>query len=960
VTPERWADVERILLAALEHEAEERAAFVAQACAHDAGLRHEVESLLSHDSEAPAFLSTPGAVLISNGLAGAALTGHRLGQYVLGDQLGAGGMGEVYRARDTRLNRDVAIKILPPAFMRDGERVARFTREAQTLAALNHPHVGAIYGLENFDEVPALVLELVEGPTLAERLQDGPPAIHESLAIATQISEALEAAHDQGIVHRDLKPANIKIAANGMVKLLDFGLAKGLGVDGIDPQSHPVAGVPLGQSRPGEVLGTVAYMSPEQAKGEPVDTRTDLFSLGAVIYEMVTGAPAFRGAESSIVADTVVHRTPPSPRDVNPSVPIAFEQIIGRLLMKDRNARYQTAAEVRRDLQQLRQTIDAGRWRASTRSNRLRTIAIAGTLVIAIGIGFWMWPREGTPQRSSRPDYSQITHFADSATSPALSPDGRLLTFIRGASTFEGLGQIYLKALPDAEPIQLTNDPVKKMGPVFSTDGSRIAYTTVGENFAWDTWVIDIADRKPRLWLANASGLAWIDERHILFSQIATGVHMNVVTADHHGQFGRPVYTPMTERGMAHRSHVSPDGKHVLIVEMDQGIWQRCRLVPLDGGSPGTSVGPDGQCTSAAWSPDGTWMFFSSNVNGSFHIWRQRFPNGASEQITGGPNEEEGVAVDPDGHSLLTSIGSRRSSMWLVDARGEREISSEGYAFVPGFPTTGMSQPFSADSRSLLYLVRRGAVRFTGAEERAGELWRTKLETGRSESLVPGFQVIGYDVSRDGKQLVFAALDDRGVSHLWLSRLDDRLVPRQLAPIQADSPRFGASGEIFCRGTERGSNYIYRLKDGRPPETTIARAVLFLLSVAPDGRWLMARVAATDPSSPQKTLAFPTSGGSPVPVCDTCEVDWTPNGTSLIVRLSGAGQRASGRTYVIALQPGTTRPVLPPQGIRSEADLLALPISQTLEGFVYPSDNRAVSAVVRRTIVRNIYRVRLP
>jgi serine/threonine protein kinase/WD40 repeat protein len=955
-----WPDVERILLAALTRDAHERDAFVAEACASDAALRHEVESLLRQESEAADFLSIPAPVMVvATEFHNGTFVGRQIGPYAIQEQLGAGGMGQVYRARDTTLNREVAIKILPSIYTRDPERLARFEREAQMLAALNHPHIGAIYGLASAGDIPALVLELVEGPTLAERLVGGPLSVTETLAIATQIGQGLEAAHASGIVHRDLKPANIKIAAAGTVKIIDFGLAKTLGAKG-DQRCAAVKGVtPHGMSRPGALLGTVGYMSPEQARGEPVDARTDLFSLGVVLYEMVTGSQPFPGPESATTRDAFRDITPRSPRALNPRVPLDLERIICRLLMKNPNERYQTASQLSAELKRLSDGIVA---RESTTANlskrRYRHLVLGTTLVIATGIGAWMWPRLRI--RGPAPsDYTQITHFADSATSPALSPDGRMVTFIRGESTFEGAGQIYAKALAGGEPVKLTDDALKKMSPVFSPDGSQIAYTTVGDNFAWDTWVVPALGGTPRRWFTNASGLSWIDDRHVLFSEITTGVHMKVVATDGQRRVGHAVYAPQHERAMAHRSYASPDGKNVLIAEMDQAVWQPCRLVPINGLTTGRKVGPNGQCTSAAWSPDGSWMYFSANGAGSFHIWRQRFASGTPEQITHGPFEEEGLALAPDGRSLLTSIGSRQSSIWLHDARGEREISREGYAFIPGFPNSGISQPFSRDGRSLLYLVRQGPVRFAGPGERAGELWRTDLNTGRSESVVPGVPVIGYDVSQDGKWLAFAALDDHGTSHIWLASLDRQLHPRQLAPLEADSPHFGADGEILCRGTDGGANFIYRLKNDRPPQKAVARAVLFFLSVSPDGAWLVARVSDAGNPSHQTTLALPASDGSPVPVCETCEVDWTPTGTSLIVRLSGVGQRSAGRTFVLRLAPSHALPPLPAHGIRSETDLAGLPISQTLEGFVYPGGTPWAYAFVRHTIVRNIYRVPL-
>jgi eukaryotic-like serine/threonine-protein kinase len=958
---ERWSKVGRLCHAALTHGVDQRAAFLADVCAGDDGLRREIESLLAQESAAVGFMSTPAIAgeLMDDGVS---FIGRQVGPYAIHARLGAGGMGEVYRAHDAKLGRDVAIKILPRLFTNDPERLLRFEREARILAALNHPNIGAIYGLEDVEGIPALVLELVEGPTLAERLAHGPLTVAEAMTIATQITDALEAAHDRGIVHRDLKPANIKVTPTGTVKVLDFGLAKGLGDERLAPSTDAVTvAASQATSSPGAVLGTITYMSPEQARGEPVDVRTDLFSFGTVLYEMVTQRPAFTGANSLRTVHAILHQSPPPPRSLNPAVPLALERIILKLLAKDRHDRYQTGSDVRIELKRLEREIETGRWATLVASNRRRGLVVGAALTMAIALAVWLWPHLTPRPQLPRGEYTQITHFADSVTSPSLSPDGRMLTFIRGDDTFIGSGQVYVKALPDGEPVQLTHDTFEKGSPVFSLDGSRIAYTTKTGRFLLDTWVVPVAGGEPRLWLANASGLSWINPHQVLFSAITTGLHMNVVAAGENRDAVRTVYRPGPATGMAHRSQVSPDGRWVLVVEMDAPVWQPCRIVPIEGLSTGRRVGPAAQCTSAAWSPDGTWMYFSSNASGNFHIWRQHFPDGAPEQITAGPTEEEGVALAPDGRSLLTAIGNRQSSMWVHDVRGEREVSREGYAFVPKLPI-GMSQPFSTDGHKLIYLVRQGSVHFTGPEERIGELWMTDLETGRNESLFPGVNVIGWDISRDGSRIVYAAVDDIDTSHIWLARLDHRAPPRQLSSLEADNPRFGGGDDIFCRGREGGSNFIYRIRaDGGPPEKAVASPVIFFMSASPDGAWLMARVpAAGSANSAQTNLAFPTTGGSPVPFCDLCDVDWTPSAESLVVRLSSADGQSPNRTYVIALESPGTLPRLPAGGIRSEADLTGLHILQSVDGYVHPSDTATLYAFGRSPIQRNIYRVPLP
>ncbi len=952
---ERWKEVEPILDAALARAPHERAAFIAQACARDDELRRQVESLLAQEAAAD-LLSTPGFVLEAESFEPQAFIGRVIGPYTIHALLGVGGMGEVYRARDGQLDRDVAIKILPSAFTNDSDRLARFAREAKILAALNHPHIAAIYGLEYLDSMPVLVLELVKGPTVAERLIDGPLPLMDAIGIALQIAEALEAAHGQDIIHRDLKPANIKVTQTGSVKVLDFGLAKSLQ----HQESREVSsagGSPLTTSSPGALLGTAAYMSPEQARGEVVDARSDLFSFGAVLYEMLTGQPAFTGETLRQVLTAILTQQPLSPRTIRRGIPPAIDRLVMRLLAKDRAGRYQSAHDLRVELQRLARDLEPGSRGAQRRW--LEWSAAAALLVALVAVGWISWrARSGV---ALDPEYTQITHFADSATWPALSSDGRLLTFIRGASTFIGPGQIYVKALPDGEPVPLTSDDLNKMSPVFSPDGSRIAYTASTGHFVWDTWMVGVSNRAPMFWLRNASGLSWLSDRRLVFSEITKGLHMKVVTTTEGRGDVHQVYAPSGEQGMAHRSSVSPDGAWLLIAEMEAQVWQPCRLVPIDGSSSGRRVGPDGQCRSAAWSPDGKWMYFSSNSGGSFHIWRQRFPEGAPEQITDGPTEEEGIAPDPDGRSLLTSVGSRHSSIWIHDERGEREISREGYAFIPKTPNGGTSQPLSADGRLVYYLVRQGVVRFGVGDERAGELWAADVATGTSKPVVTGRNVIGYDSSHDGTQLAFAALDDRGVSHVWLMRLDRADEPRQISPLEMDSPRFNRAGDVFCRGRENGQMFVYRVRPGGAPEKLLNQPVAFFLTVSPDGDWIIAKVQQEDPGRSGSLInkAFRTSGTErPVTLCHGCEIDWTSNGRSLAVRFLGR-DASPAETLIMPLGPGGAMPAFPAEGFQSKADLAGLSVAHAMKGWAFPIGTGSTYVFARASIQRNIYRIAL-
>src|ERR1051326_1432007 len=287
---ERWRQVDKIFHEALKREPNERDGFLERECAGDASLRTEVETLIRAHKDAGSFMESPLPRM-------AMQVGTQLGSLELTALVGKGGMGEVYRARDAKLKRDVAVKILPPEFSRDPDRATRFQHEAEVLASLNHPNIAAIYDVQEAEAARFLVLELVEGETLAERIGRGPIPLDETIEIAKGICEALEAAHEKGIVHRDLKPGNVKITPDGTVKVLDFGLAKAFSIDPArsDPSESPTLSA-IGTLQ-GTILGTAGYMSPEQARGRKVDNRTDIWAFGCVLFEMLTGKPAFRGED---------------------------------------------------------------------------------------------------------------------------------------------------------------------------------------------------------------------------------------------------------------------------------------------------------------------------------------------------------------------------------------------------------------------------------------------------------------------------------------------------------------------------------------------------------------------------------------------------------------------------------------------------------------------------------------
>ncbi len=357
MTPERWKLIETLYQEALARSPAERPAYLAAACADEEVMRRDVESLLAESASDDGFLAEPPLPMSAHAVTDIVLTtmaGTSLGGYQLRTLLGAGGMGEVYQAHDPKLARDVAIKILPAVFTSHPDRLARFEREARMLAALNHPNICAIYGFEEANGVRFLILELVEGETLADTLaqrsssdtKDAALPLDRALSIARQIADALDVAHDKGIIHRDLKPANIKITPDGSVKVLDFGLAKAVGGDGSSPDLTHAPEVTSSQPRQGAIIGTAAYMSPEQARGLPVDKRTDIWAFGCVLYEMLTGRVTFAGDTASDSIARILEREPDW--SVLPATtPASVQRLLLRCLAKDPKKRLRDIADVR-------------------------------------------------------------------------------------------------------------------------------------------------------------------------------------------------------------------------------------------------------------------------------------------------------------------------------------------------------------------------------------------------------------------------------------------------------------------------------------------------------------------------------------------------------------------------------------------------------------------------------------
>lgn len=939
MTPECWRQIEELYQAALVLEGEERAALLKQATAD---VRDKVAAMLAQKTGAnildrPAWENETGTLAYSSPF----VAGTQLGQYRIEGAIGEGGMGVVFRGYDTKLNRPVAIKVLSDE-LADAAARRRFQREAQTASSLNHPHILTVYDVGEIDGRQYLVTEFVDGGTLKNWARQQQRSWQDVVELLTGVADGLATAHQAGILHRDIKPDNILITASGYAKLADFGLAKLEEEPGTkdDTATHP-----------GMIVGTIAYMSPEQASGMPLDSRSDIFSFGAVLYEMLAGKRPFVASTGLELLQKVIHE---SPAPLGEEIPRQLQALVAKAMEKDPANRYSSMRDLVADL---RRVLRPATLVLAAPERRGEWMWAAGLAILLAGGGLFLL-RSRQASSPAQVEYIPLTNFSDSAVAPALSPDGRMLAFIRGANTFSGRGDVYVKLLPDGEPVQLTHDGLGKWGPVsFSPDGSRIAYSL----YLNDTWTVPVLGGEPARLLVNASTLSWIDPgagpRHVMYSALTgEGIHMGIFTATESRAEERKVYVPADVGGMAHRSFLSPDRKSVLIVEMNVSAWLPCRIVPFDGSSSGSRVGPEpAQCTDAAWSPDGKWMYFAANTGGGYHIWRQRYPDGAPEQVTSGATEEQGISFAPDGKSFVTSVGESQSTLWVHDLKGDRQITFEGYAYLPSF---------SEDLKQLYYLQRaRANGRFV-----SGELWETDLTTGKKQRLLPDFLMEHYNISPDGKQVVFITADGTGRAPLWIATLDGSAPPRRLVEQDCVRALFAPDGDVFFVGGRAGEMFLQRIKpDGMGLQRIVPDKVTYLYSVSPDSKWL-AVWQGTD------LKLYPAAGGSPIVVCTECAnagaeergvtppmLSWSRDSRFLYSSTSGMWVEGTRQTYVVPLRPGQILPPLPASGIRMQDVDGSIPGARAIpQQLAFMSPDPSVYAYPRVVTHRNIYRIPVP
>ena len=829
--PDSWSRVEQVFHLALKVEESQRAAFLEQTCAGDVDLLREVEALIAADKKAETFLESPAVEVLGqttrmlppdgSGTGEDRLPGSTVSHYLILDRLGGGGMGVVYKAQDLRLNRFVALKFLPQGTPLDASQVEQLRREARAASALNNPHICTVYDIDEQDGWPFIVMELLEGQTLKHCIAAGPLDTNEIVSLGIQIAEALDAAHSRDIIHRDIKPANIFVTPRGQVKVLDFGLAKSLPADTALTVTADIA-----QTR--AFVGTLPYMAPEQLQGRGVSARTDIFAIGTVLYEMATGRRPFREEFAPELAQSILNKQPPRPKELNPAIPPRLESIILKCLEKDPQKRYQRAQELLQDLRSFPppSAIPAflTRW----------TFLVPLTAVVAalaIVAGLWLQRTEyfwRNPIGDAR--FQTVTDFDGAEQAAAISRDGHFVAFL---SNRDGQTDVWVTQLGSEQFHNLTrgsapglaNPSLRALG--FSPDGSLVTFwfrrQDAPSSSNISVWAVPTLGGQPKPYLEGVAEYDWsLDGSRLAYHTPGPGDPLFVSDGTQRSDL-HPIFT--APAGFhAHFQLWAPDSSFIYFVQgalpdkLD--IW---RISPA-GGIPERITSHNSRVIYPVLLDRRTLLYLASDGDGSGPwLYSMNVERRIPHRLTPGLDRYTSLAASADGRRLIATLATPKKTLWrlrITDSLAPTDVSAP--ARISLTTSTGSSPRLGPNY--LLY------VSATGTSE---SIWKFSNETETELWSGQGARVFGGPaISPDGRSIVFS-VRQQGRTFLFVMQADGTG-----ARIVADSldlegaPAWAPDGQSITSGAnDRGIPHLFRVPlDGRSPS-------LFVQEYSVDPTW---------------------------------------------------------------------------------------------------------------------------
>ncbi len=834
MNPERWQKIEQLYHAALERDAQERAAFLTTACAGDESLRHEVESLLEFQTRVGEFIEAPALQLAAELLAKEKQSAHvsagaLLGPYQLLSLLGKGGMGEVWRARDGRLEREVAVKVLPAAYSADAERLRRFEQEARAAGRLNHPNILVVYDIGTHEGLPYLVSELLEGRTLRAALESGALTQRRSVEYARQVADGLAAAHEKGIVHRDLKPENLFITRDGRVKILDFGLAK-LVTPKISGETLSLLATRDVSTQSGVILGTVGYMSPEQVRGAEVDSRSDIFAFGAILYEMLAGQRAFRGDSAVETLNAILKDEPPELSETNRQIAPALERIVRRCLEKDVERRFQSASDLAFALEAL--SIPSGASAAQPFATARRTArwALVGVAALTLlGLAFLLgWQTGKTPPAS--PSFNRLTFRRGNLSRARIAPDGQ--TVVYGAAWEGKPVELFTTRLgnPESRPLGLAADVIS-----ISATG-EMAVMLRGENGVTLAQV-PLVGGAPREILNDVVAADWApDGKSLAVLRIVERRPQRIEYP-----IGKLLYE--SQNAISSDIRLSPKGDLIAFTERTGDGRVAVAVIGLDGRKRVLAEGWR-RLQGIAWLPAGDEVWFTASQNGIHALYAVTLA-GQQRLVARVPGKLAIQDIAHDGRVLVEQDLLQASMIYLppgaapdkakerdfswFDGSTVREISADGKTIIfderqeaggddaaiylrktDGSPAIrlgiGRAEGLSPDGKWVLALTSGAPQQLRLLPVGAGE---TKtLERGQIEAYQPGSSTW----FPDGKQILFAGSEPQRKLRVYRQDVAGGR-PQPILPEGVSAGRISPDGKLIAALTPNGQPAIYSLTE---------------------------------------------------------------------------------------------------------------------------------------------------